>query len=156
MLQLFDPWESEVVVTMGPCGFIQVRLLIFWRYMGTSISLFKFLTRKWFWSLCPGLDACLMWIMVGWIVGSVRLSVSVLILFPIRLVTCLDYVSRLSMQVRKYFSVPDFIFFSHFVQFFPAFCSIVSLSIILLFYPFSSKGISQYPCVSWHCAFHNL
>ena len=81
--EFFSLLDSRIVVTMGTCGFIPVRLSIFQPDIGTSILLFKLLIGKWFWSLCTVLVACLKWMMVVWIVGSIQFYVSALSVFEI-------------------------------------------------------------------------
>ena len=41
MLHMFNFLDSGVVVTVGPCGFIPVRLSIFYPNLGKSVPLYK-------------------------------------------------------------------------------------------------------------------
>ena len=148
MLQLFTLLYSGIVVTMGPCGFIPVQLSIFSLCMEPLIPLFKLSTWNWFQSLRTGPVACLKWMIVDWIVVSVRLSVSYLIVFailtdpPISVVgnniwaSCsvtiiqflviifssgvaiCDASSRLSRRSKKYFAVTALIFLLIFLNIF--------------------------------------
>ena len=156
MSQLFDLLDYGIVFKMGPCGFIPVQLSIFCPDLGLSIPLLKRSMGKWFRSFCPGLVAWLRWKVVGWLVGSIQLAVSVLRLFPSGVIICLGYDIRLSMQARKYFSFPALIVLLTFCSILLlaifaidllTFGSIVSLAIILLFSSFFRKGshdISEY------------
>ena len=63
--------------------------------------------------------------MVGWLVGSIQLAVSVLRLFPSGVIICLGSDIRLSMQARKYFYFPALIVLL-------AFCSIILLTSTVL------------------------
>ena len=63
--------------------------------------------------------------MVGRLVGFVQFEVSVLRLFPSVVVICLYSSSRLLIQVRKSFAVPD-------LDFLLVFCSIVLLTSTVL------------------------
>ena len=109
MSQFFAVLDAGIVVTMGPCGFIPAWLWIFRPYLGTPIPIFKLPIGKWFRSLCPCTVTWLRWVMVGWLVGSVWLAVSLLRLSPIGVVIRLDSASKLSMQARKYFALPALI-----------------------------------------------
>ena len=143
MLQLFTLLNSGIVVMMGPCGFISVQLSIFHPDLETLISLFNISMGKWFWSLCPGPVPFLRWKMVGLIVGSVWFAVSVLRLFPSGVVNNLDSeysARRLSVQVRKYVSVPALIVLLLFVSIvfltstvLLAICSILLLAICSIY-----------------------
>ena len=70
------------MVTIGPCGFIPVRLSISCPDLGTPIPLFKIPMGLWIQSLCPGPVACLSLTMVGWLVISIQFAVLVLRIFP--------------------------------------------------------------------------
>ena len=142
MSQLFSLLDSGIVVTMGPCGFIPVRLSILLLDLVTTIPLFKILMGKWFWSFCLGTVTCLRWIMVGWLVGFLQVTVSVLRTFPSGEVICLYSDIRLSIQVRKPFPVPSLDFLLAFLQ---LFCSCqLFWSLFVQFY------CSQF--VQWFCS----
>ena len=125
MSKLFALLDSGIVVKMGPCGFIPVRLSIFRPYLGTSIPIFKILMGKWFRSFFTGSITCLRCTIVGWLLGSIRFNVLVLILFPSGVVVRIYSSSILLIQVRKYFSVTTLIVLI-------SFCSIVFLASTVL------------------------
>ena len=159
MLHLFALIDYGIVVTMGICGLIPVRLSIFCLDLVTSLSLFKLPMEKWYRSLCPVPIAWLRCNIVGWIVGSIQFGLSVLRMFPSGVVIRLDYSSWLSMQVRIYFAVTALVVSVAFCSnvlptsivlfvicsiLLLLFCSIILLAIILLFSLFLSKGILRY------------
>ena len=138
MSHLLALLEYGVVVMMGPCCFIPMWLSIFFPDMGTSIPLFKIPIGKWFRSLCPSLVACLRWTMVAWQVGSVQFTVSVLRLLPNVVVTCLDSDIILSIQARKFFSVPSWIFLLAFYSMFLLTSTILLMICSILLFVISS------------------
>ena len=78
MLQLLVMLDSRIVVTMGPCEFIPVRLSIFRPDLGTSVPLYKLSRGKYSQSLCPGSVSRFDQTVIFWIAGSVWFTVWVL------------------------------------------------------------------------------
>ena len=149
MLQFFLLLDFGIVVKMGPYGFISVWLSIFRPDLGTSTPLFKILMEKCFRSFCPSPVTFLRWTLVGWLVGFVWFSVSVLRLFLCAVVICVYSARIFSIQARKYFSFPTLFFLL-------TFFSIVSLTsnILLMISSILLLAICSFFCLHLVQLFH--